>query len=90
LNPYIVYFKGKESPVPQISLYIDEKTLKKIENAAKRQHISISRWVAEQLRSKIELIYPAGFEDLFGSIQDETFVEPDEIAFDYDIQRETL
>ena len=76
--------------MPQISLYIDEKTLKKIENAAMRQHVSISKWVAQQLRSKVEPVYPAGFEDLFGSIQDDTFVEPDEISFDYDAQREAL
>ena len=44
--------------MPQISLYIDEKTLKKVENAAQRQHVSISKWVSEQIKTKIEPIYP--------------------------------
>ena len=35
--------------MPQISLYIDGPTLKKIENAALRQRVSISKWVADQL-----------------------------------------
>jgi len=76
--------------VPQISLYIDEKTLKKVENAAKRQHTSISKWVAEQIRSRVEPAYPMNFETLFGSIQDATFVEPKEISFSSDLAREEM
>jgi predicted HicB family RNase H-like nuclease len=39
--------------MPQISVYIDEPTLRKIEIAAKRQKKSISKWVVEQIRSRI-------------------------------------
>jgi hypothetical protein len=74
--------------MPQISLYIDEKTLKKVENAAQRQHVSISKWVSEQIKTKIEPIYPINFDSLFGSIKDETFIEPEEIAFGSDLRRE--
>ncbi len=76
--------------MPQISLYIDEVTLKKIESAASRQHVSISKWVADQLRSKVDPIYPKGYEDLFGSISDESFVRPDQPRFQSDSPRETL
>jgi hypothetical protein len=76
--------------MPQISLYIDDKTLKKVENAAKRQHTSISKWVADQLRSRVDPAYPAYFEDLFGSIIDESFVEPGEIQFSSDLIRSEL
>ena len=76
--------------MPQISLYIDEITLKKIENAARRQHISISKWVEEQLKQKVEPIYPEGFEDLFGSISDNSLNRPKEINFDQDANREAL
>jgi hypothetical protein len=76
--------------MPQISLYIDEKTLRKIENAAKRQHISISKWVADQIRVKVEPVYPVDYEKLFGSISDGTFVRPPEPSHDLDIQREGL
>ena len=76
--------------MPQISLYIDEKTLKKIESAANREHISISKWVAEQLRARVEPVYPTNFEELFGSISDNSFKKPKEISFDYDSKREGL
>ena len=74
--------------MPQISLYIDEKTLKKVESAATRQHTSISKWVAEQIRAKVEPIYPLHYEDLFGSIVDSSFKRPEDNSFDYDIKRE--
>jgi len=76
--------------MPQISLYIDEKTLKKVENVAKRQHTSISKWVAEQIRSRVEPAYPVNFEALFGSITDDTFIEPKEISFSSDLAREDI
>ena len=76
--------------MPQISLYIDEKTLKKVENAAKRQKTSISKWVAEQIRSRVEPAYPVDFEALFGSIADDTFMEPEEISFGSDVAREEM
>ncbi len=59
--------------MPQISLYIDAPTLKKVEAAASRQHVSISKWVAEQIRARVEPIYPSDFSELFGSISDPSF-----------------
>jgi hypothetical protein len=76
--------------MPQISLYIDEKTLKKVETAALKQHVSISKWVAEQLKNRVEPIYPLGFERLFGSITDDTFIEPKELASTVDAVRENI
>jgi predicted HicB family RNase H-like nuclease len=46
--------------MPQISLYIDEPTLRKVEYAAKAQQVSISRWVADQIRSRVDAVYPTG------------------------------
>jgi len=74
--------------MPQISLYIDEATLKKVESAASREHVSISRWVADQIRSKVDPVYPKDFEDLFGSLSDESFVRPVQSGFQSDSNRE--
>lgn len=76
--------------MPQISLYIDEPTLRKVEYAAKAQKVSISKWVADQIRSRVDAVYPAGFEQLFGSIDDDTFVEPPDISASADSHRELL
>lgn len=76
--------------MPQISLYIDENTLKKVESAASRQRVSISKWVAEQIRARLEPAYPADFADLFGSISDVTFRRPQESSFSSDTEREKI
>lgn len=76
--------------MPQISLYIDEKTLREIEIAAKHQKTSISKWVVEKIRRSIKPAYPDGYEGLFGSIDDNTFSEPSELAFSTDGKREPL
>lgn len=74
--------------MPQISLYIDDATLKKVESAAFQRRISISKWVAEQIRSKIEPVYPKEFESLFGSLADDSFVRPNQHDFAQDTPRE--
>jgi hypothetical protein len=76
--------------MPQISLYIDEPTLKQVERAAKKQKTSLSKWVVEQLKARLEPVYPDDYETLFGSIDDESFVEPDELSFSGDMKREPL
>jgi len=76
--------------MPQISLYIDEATLRKVERAASRQQVSISKWVADQIRSKIEPVYPKGYEDLYGAISDETFERPTQPSLSGDNPRESF
>ena len=76
--------------MPQISLYIDEKTLQKVEQSAKQQNISISKWVAEQIKAKVDPVYPAHFADLFGSIKDKTFTAPLELDQKLDTKRMTF
>lgn len=76
--------------MPQISLYIDEETLKKVEIAAKRSHVSLSRWVADQIRARMEPVYPLGFEDLYGSLAEDPLTRPDQGTLSQDSPREEL
>jgi hypothetical protein len=74
--------------MPQISLYIDRVTLEKVEHAAEAENISISGWVGRQIKKSLSTDYPKGFENLFGSIDDETFDVSDSGSFEQDVQRE--
>jgi PHD/YefM family antitoxin component YafN of YafNO toxin-antitoxin module len=67
--------------MPQISLYIDEETLKKIEKAAKKEHISISKWVGNNIRRSFKSEYPENYFDLYGSVKDETMVAEDRAVY---------
>jgi len=76
--------------MPQLSLYLDEKTLSKIEKAAKLENTSISKWVAGKLKKHLENDWPDSYSSLFGSITDESFCAESIDDFDDDTAREEL
>ncbi len=74
----------------QISIYIDEHTLKQIEKAAEKEHDSISTWVKKRLVSSLKTAWPKDYFDLFGILNDDSFKRPAQIKFTKDRQRQTL
>ncbi len=72
--------------MPQISLYIDEETLKKIEKTAKKEHISISKWVGNHIKRSFNSEYPENCYDLYGSIKDETMVAESQAVYNAGIK----
>lgn len=76
--------------MPQISLYIDNKTLKKIETAAQLENTSISKWVSGKLAEHLENDWPDNYSSLFGSINDDSFCAETIKEFPTDIAREGL
>lgn len=76
--------------MPQLSLYIDDETLKKIETAAKISNTSISRWVTERLKESLANTWPENYESLFGSVEDDSFVNEKQKSFADDSEREKL
>jgi hypothetical protein len=76
--------------MPQISLDIDQIILEKIKKIANRKKTSVSDWVEDTIKKTLGNDYPNDFFELFGAINDDTFVEPTEIDQKYDIKREQL
>ena len=76
--------------MPQISLYIDETTMKKLKEAARREGASISKWVAGRLQSALHDEWPSGFEQLYGRIDDPSFCRPAQPKLENDGIREEL
>ena len=62
--------------MPQLSLYFDETTLRRVERAAKLGNVSVSKWVRGRLLRSLEDDWPDGYFDLFGVIQDPSFDRP--------------
>jgi hypothetical protein len=73
--------------MPQVSLYIDKETLFKIEQIAKKNRISISKWVGNNIKQIIKKDYPDGFFELFGAIQDASFNKTEAMPFNADTKR---
>ena len=76
--------------MPQLSLYIDEDTLKAIELAAKAERTSLSKWVVARLRKSMRGSWPANYEALFGALRDPTFDVTPEDGLLADARREEL
>ena len=76
--------------MPQLSLYIDEKTLYQLGIAAKIEHLSISKYAVKKLNESMISKWPNHYEDLFGSISDDTFHIERVNSFKDDSPREEL
>lgn len=76
--------------MPQLSLYVNSNTLKKVESAAKRENVSISQWVRVKIEKSIEKNWADDYFSLFGSITDETFQPPAKLDFKQDSKRSKL
>jgi hypothetical protein len=76
--------------MPQLSLYIDESTLKKIELAAKIENLSISKFVTKKLNESLHDSWPDNFESLFGSITDDSFTPIEPMNYSNDSHRENV
>jgi len=76
--------------MPQLSLYIDDETLSKIETAAKINRTSISKWVSERLKESLANNWPENYASLFGSVDDDSFNVEKHQNFSDDSKREEL
>ena len=76
--------------MPQLSIYIDEKTLKQIEIAAKIEHLSISKYAVKKLIESMHSKWPEHYEELYGAMKDDTFNVERIDSFKNDAPREEL
>ncbi len=76
--------------MPQISIYIDDEKLKRIEQLMGSRNMSIANWVRLQLDKVLEDELPEEFFRLYGSIDDESLVIDDAPSLELDQTRESL
>jgi hypothetical protein len=63
--------------MPQVSLYLDKDTMRRVTRAARDERVSISRWVRERVVRETGPRWPASYEDqVLGSLRDETLDRP--------------
>lgn len=74
----------------QLTVYIDEKTLKKIGFAAQAERSSISQWVKSRLTCSLESSWPEGYFNLFGRLKKINLKRPSPLKLYQDIDREKL
>jgi hypothetical protein len=76
--------------MPQVSLYLEENILAFARRKAKENKQSVSKYVASVLEEKTTSVWPEGYFALFGSLQDDSFVRPEQPSFEDDAARQQL
>ena len=76
--------------MPQLSLYLDEITLRDVVVRAKLNNVSVSKFVSTVLINYFSNKWPDGYQNIFGSIDDDTFVRHNELNWENDIPRENI
>ncbi|MBN1798842.1 MAG: ribbon-helix-helix protein, CopG family [Spirochaetales bacterium] len=74
----------------QLTIYLDDDTINKIEKAAEDCHSSVSKWVRENLKKVLENDWPDSYFNIFGSLDDTDLSEPEEIDPGNDIKRDNF
>lgn len=64
--------------MPQLSLYMDEASMAELRKSAEEAHKSISQYAREKLMEKPVSKWPDSFWATYGSIDDPTFVVPED------------
>lgn len=65
-----------------MTIYLDDETLARVEKAARRENLSLSRWAREHLSEAAteRPAWPEDYFNLFGALDDDTFEAPPELA----------
>ena len=76
--------------MPQLSLYLDEHIHRELEARARLNKTSISKFVISTLKTQFSKDWPEGFQNTFGSIDDDSFVKQEVSDWSLDLPRESL
>ena len=66
--------------MPQLALYLDDETARRIDQAARSRGLSRSAWVRDVIQKQLDERLPQSFFDVIGDWEDDR--NPDEIMAD--------
>jgi hypothetical protein len=71
--------------MPQLTIYLDERSEQLIDRAAKHQSLSLSRWAREKLLLAAgSASWPQDYAQVLGSVSDPSFLAPPEPSAERD------
>lgn len=74
----------------QLTIYLDDESIRKIENAAALEKSSVSKWVKSRLIQSLENQWPTNYFSLFGSLAEDDLPVVSKLDFSQDSEREPL
>lgn len=74
----------------QLTIYLDEASMKDVRKSAKREHVSVSLWARRRLCEAIRHTWPRDYFDLFGALRDSDLTRPAQRGLPADTPRKSL
>ena len=62
----------------QLTIYLDEASMKDVKRSAKRENVSVSLWARRRLSEAIRHTWPRDYFKLFGALRDSGLTRPAE------------
>jgi len=74
----------------QLTIYLDEISMRDVRRSAKRDNVSVSLWARRRLCEAIRHTWPQDFFELFGSLRDSDLTRPAQDGLPPDTPRRSL
>ena len=62
----------------QLTIYLDEASMKDVRKSAKRENVSVSLWARRRLTEAVRHTWPKDYFELFGALRDSGLTRPAE------------
>ena len=74
----------------QMTIYLDEPSMRAIKRSAEREHVSVSNWARKRLCEAVRETWPDDYFSTLGSLADSDFERPSQSDMPRDANRRTL
>jgi hypothetical protein len=74
----------------QMTIYLDEASMRAIKRSAQRERVSVSNWARRRLSEAVRDTWPEEYFTLFGALRDADLVRPPQTDLAMDADRQVL
>lgn len=74
----------------QLTIYLDESSLKAIKQKAKKERTSVSRWTRKRLIESLDLDWDEDYFDVLGALSESDLRRPEQPRTPGDVRREKI
>ena len=74
----------------QVTIYLPDQILKKINSLAKKEALSVSSWIKNKIVGSIEDVWPGDYFEVFGSLKDSDLKRHEQLEYSQDTKKVRL
>jgi len=74
----------------QLTIYLDEVSMREVKRSAQREHVSVSKWAKRRLCEAVRHTWPADYFGLFGALHDSDLTRPPQSDLPDDTDRKAF